>query len=125
LIPKTSTKFALILASALCVVVAGVAYRPGETQRDPALKRSLAIGAIPVVLVIMLVLAPRMNLADLSVGAYDVLVRMLANTREGVTNQPAQPGQLLMYEEGTDGDCFRSSRRRNDLDGHQRPDECV
>ena len=100
LIPKTSTKFALILASALCVVVAGVAYRPGETQRDPALKRSLAIGAIPVVLVIMLVLAPRMNLADLSVGAYDVLVRMLANTREGVTNQPAQPGQLLMYEEG-------------------------
>lgn len=100
LIPKTSTKFALILASALCVVVAGLAYRPSETQRDPALKRSLAIGAIPVVVLAMLFLAPRMNLADLSVGAYDTLVRMLANTREGVTNQPAEPGQLLMYEEG-------------------------
>ncbi|HZN09190.1 MAG TPA: fused MFS/spermidine synthase, partial [Pyrinomonadaceae bacterium] len=100
LIPKTSTKFALILASALCVVVAGLAYQPGETQRDPALKRSLAIGAIPVVLLVMLFLAPRMNLVDLSVGAYDSLVRMLANTREGVTNEKAQPGQLLMYEEG-------------------------
>jgi spermidine synthase len=100
LIPKTSTKFALILTSALCVVVAGLAYRPGETQRDPALKRSLAIGAIPVVLLVMLFLAPRMNLADLSVGAYESLVRMLANTREGVKNEQAQPGQLLMYEEG-------------------------
>jgi spermidine synthase len=100
LIPKTSTKFALILASALCVVVAGVAYRPSETQRDPALKRSLAIGAIPVVVLAMLFLAPRMNLADLSVGAYDTLVRTLANTREGVTNQQAEPGRLLMYEEG-------------------------
>lgn len=100
LIPKTSTKFALILASALCVVIAGVAYQPGEGKRDPALKRSLAIGAIPVVVLIMLFSAPRMNLADLSVGAYDVLVRMLANTREGVTTEQAQPGQLLLYEEG-------------------------
>jgi len=100
LIPKTSTKFALILASALCVVVAGIAYKPSETKRDPALKRSLAIGAIPAVLLMMLVLAPRMNLVDLSVGAYDSLVRMLANTREGVTTEQAQPGKLLMFEEG-------------------------
>ncbi len=100
LIPKTSTKFALILASALCVVVAGFAYQPGATRRDPALKRSLAIGAIPVVVLAMLFLAPRMNLVDLSVGAYDTLVRMLANTREGVTNDQPPPAQLLMYEEG-------------------------
>ena len=105
LIPKTSTKFALVLSAAVCVVVAGLAYRPAATQRDPALKRALAIGAIPIVVLIMLVLTPRMNLADLSVGAYDTLVRVLAQTREGTTqgsNQSpaANVHQLLMYEEG-------------------------
>jgi spermidine synthase len=106
LIPKTSTKFALVLSAAVCVIVAGLAYRPKETQRDPALKRSLAIGAIPVVVLIMIVLTPRMNLADLSIGAYDVLIRELAQTREGVAAQEnersgaADVHQLLMYEEG-------------------------
>jgi spermidine synthase len=44
-----------------------------------------------------------MNLADLSIGAYDSLVRVLAQTREGTNNEadPAvQVHQLLMYEEG-------------------------
>jgi spermidine synthase len=105
LIPKTSTKFALLLSASVCVVVAGFAYRPAATQRDPALKRSLAIGAIPVVLLIMFVLTPRMNLADLSIGAYDTLVRVLAQTREGTAAQDNQPAEsnvhpLLMYEEG-------------------------
>lgn len=105
LIPRTSTRFALVLSAAVCVVVAGLAYRPGATQSDPALKRSLAIGAIPVIVLIMLVITPRMNLADLSIGAYDSLVRVLAQTREGtteVTNESAASGvhQLLMYEEG-------------------------
>ena len=105
LIPTTSTKFALVLSSAVCVIVAGVAYRPAATKRDPALKRSLAIGLIPVVLIVMIVLTPRMNLADLSIGAYDSLVRVLAQTREGpaeTTNQTAGSNvhQLLMYDEG-------------------------
>jgi spermidine synthase len=103
LIPKTSTKFALVLSAAVCAVVAGVAYRPGATQRDPALKRSLALGAIPVVLAIMVVLTPRMNLADLSIGAYDTLIRVLAQTREGENTDQATRSnvhQLLMYEEG-------------------------
>ena len=103
LIPKTSTKFALVLSAAVCVIVAGFAYRPAASQRDPALKRSLAIGAVPLVLLIMIVLTPRMNLADLSIGAYDTLVRVLAQTREGEnTNQStaANVHQLLMYEEG-------------------------
>ena len=106
LIPKTSTKFALVLSAAVCVVVAGVAYRPAATVRDPEVKRSLAIGAIPVVVLIMIVLTPRMNLADLSIGAYDTLVRVLAQTREGTASQgndqsaPSSVHQLLMYEEG-------------------------
>src|SRR5687767_13309625 len=103
LIPKTSTKFALVLSAAVCVIVAGFAYRPAASQRDPALKRSLAIGAVPLVLLIMIVLTPRMNLADLSIGAYDTLVRVLAQTREGEnTDQASQSNihQLLMYDEG-------------------------
>ncbi len=105
LIPKTSTKFALVLSAVVCVVVAGVAYRPAETSSDPALKRSLAIGAIPVLVLILIVLTPRMNLVDLSVGAYDSLVRVLAQTREGTVEgsyKGAEAGvhQLLMYEEG-------------------------
>ena len=106
LIPKTSTKFALVLAAAVCVVVAGVAYRPSATGSDPALKRSLAIGAIPIVVLILIVLTPRMNLVDLSVGAYDSLVRILAQTREGTASQTNEQSaasgvhQLLMYEEG-------------------------
>jgi spermidine synthase len=53
-----------------------------------------------------LVLTPRMNLADLSIGAYDSLIRGLAQTREGVSTQEndqsatANVHQLLMYEEG-------------------------
>ena len=107
LIPKTSTKFALLLSAAVCVVVAGFAYRPRVTQRDPALKRSLAIGAVVMALLIMIVLKPRMNLADLSLGVYDTLVRVLAQTREVTTEQTNNESagsnvrQLLMYEEGT------------------------
>jgi spermidine synthase len=105
LIPKTSTKFALVLSAAVCVVVAGVAYRPSPAGNDPAVKRSLAIGAIPVVVLILIVLTPRMNLVDLSVGAYDSLVRVLAQTREGTVEgtykgAEASIHQLLMYEEG-------------------------
>ena len=106
LIPKTSTKFALVLSAAVCVVVAGLAYRPRSTERDPALRRSLAIGAIPVVILIMVLITPRMNLADLSLGVYDTLVRVLAQTREMTTEQATNESagsnvrQLLMYEEG-------------------------
>jgi len=118
LIPRTSTKFALVLSAITCVVVAGLAYRPSETTRDPALKRSLAIGAIPVLALIMLVATPRMNLADLSIGAYDSLVRELANTREGATNSSAEAPtqnvhQLLMYQEGPTATV--SVRRDNDI----------
>ncbi|HEX7329908.1 MAG TPA: fused MFS/spermidine synthase [Pyrinomonadaceae bacterium] len=103
LIPQTSTRFTLLLTAAVCLIVAGVAYRPAETTRDPALKRSLAIGLSPILAVVLFIIAPPMNLADLSIGAYDSLVRVLAQTREGTTNQNAEGPdvrELLMYEEG-------------------------
>jgi spermidine synthase len=105
LIPKTSTRFTLLLAATCCLLVAGVAYKPGETTRDPALKRSLAIGLAPVLAIVLFILAPPMNLADLSIGAYDSLVRVLAQTREGARDESApadEPNthELLMYQEG-------------------------
>src|SRR5215213_2210655 len=100
LIPKTSTRFTLLFAAICCLVVATVAYKP--VSRDPALKRSLAIGLIPVFVIVLFIVAPPMNLADISIGAYDSLVRVLAQTREGVKEAETGPNihELLMYEEG-------------------------
>jgi spermidine synthase len=100
LIPKTSTRFTLLFAAICCLVVAAVAYEPAG--RDPALKRSAAIGLLPVLVIVLFIIAPRMNLADLSIGAYDSLVRVLAQTREGVKEAAAGPDvhELLMYREG-------------------------
>ncbi len=105
LIPKTSIRFTLLLAATCCLWVAHLAYRPGVSTRDPALKRSVAIGLAPVLTVVLFILAPPMNLADLSIGAYDSLVRVLAQTREGVRNDASQGEnadvhELLMYDEG-------------------------
>lgn len=102
LIPKTSTRFTLVFAAVCCLVVAAVAYQPAG--RDPALKRSLLMGSIPVLVIVLFIIAPPMNVADLSIGAYDSLVRVLAQTREGVKDdaQAAGPNghELLMYQEG-------------------------
>jgi spermidine synthase len=103
LIPKTSTRFTLLLTTVCCLVVATVAYQPDDSVRDPALKRSLAIGATVILALLLFPIAPQMNRVDLSIGAYDSLVRVLAQTREGTTNQNEQAAQvheLLMYEEG-------------------------
>jgi spermidine synthase len=104
LIPKASTRFTLLFAATCCLIVAGIAYRPVSSGGDPALKRSLAIGLTFVSIIVFFVVAPRMNLADLSIGAYDSLVRVIAKTREGVTENGAteRPNvhELLMYEEG-------------------------
>ncbi len=101
-IPKASTRFTLLFAATCCLVVAGLAYRP--TTGDPALKRSLAIGLSFVFVIVLFVVAPRMNLADLSIGAYDSLVRVIAQTREGVQEGDTTAGpnihELLMYQEG-------------------------
>jgi spermidine synthase len=104
LIPKTSTKFTLIVASAICLIVAGFAYEPVATAGDVALRRAVAIGLSFAMVFVLLVMAPPMNLADLSIGAYDSLIRVLAQSKEGMTLESDDEGQddhrLLMYDEG-------------------------
>jgi spermidine synthase len=104
LIPWTSTRATLLFAAVVCVVVAGVAYQPRESAVDHGLHRSLAVGVSAVLIVLLFVFAPPMNLADLSVGAYDTLIRVLAKSRDGIKDDTNQTGpavhSLLMYQEG-------------------------
>ena len=104
LIPKTSIRFTLLLAATLCLFVAALAYKPNAGRLEPAVKRGLALGLAPVLVIVLFILAPRMNLADLSIGAYDSLVRVLAQTLEGTTDEAQSTGpnihKLLMYREG-------------------------
>jgi len=105
LIPKTSTKFTVILASAICLIVAGIAYQPTVSVGDVALRRSLAIGLSAALVVVLMIVAPPMNLGDLSIGAYDSLIRVLAQSREVSNNDTnnevnSDVHRLLMYEEG-------------------------
>ena len=105
LIPFISTRFTLLLAATCCLVVAGIAYKPSTAAGDPALRRAMAVGLTAVAVIVLFVLAPGMNRADLSIGAYDSLVRVLAQTREGTkseTSQSAQPEvhELIWYREG-------------------------
>jgi spermidine synthase len=104
LVPKTSTKTTLLFSTVICLIVASAAYQPGLRTRDLALNRSLVVGATVALAVLVFVFAPRLNLADLSVGAYDTLIRVIAKSREGVKDDANENGpaihQLLMYEEG-------------------------
>lgn len=102
LIPVTSIRFTLLLAAVCCLFVAAVAYQPVGVGSTPLVKRSLAIGLTPVLAIVMLLVAPPMNLADLSIGAYDSLVRVLAQTREGASDEAAATNihELLWYREG-------------------------
>ena len=105
LIPKLSTRFTILCAAALCIVVAGAAYLPKVDARERDLQRAVAAGLTLTLIVLLFVVAPRVNLADLSVGAYDSLVRVLAKSRGEVgEGKPQQSGpeihQLLMYDEG-------------------------
>jgi len=105
LIPRFSTRFTILFAAALCVIVAGLAYQPKVGARDRDLQQAIAAGLTLVLIVLLLLAAPRMNLANLSVGAYDSLVRVLAKSRGGVDDGSVQlrgpeTHELLMYEEG-------------------------
>ena len=104
LIPKTSIRFTLLLAAATCLLVGILAYRPTGEGLAPVVRRSVAIGLTPVLVIVLFILAPPMNLADLSIGAYDSLVRVLAQTREVATDNAQATGpnlhELLMFREG-------------------------
>jgi spermidine synthase len=107
LIPKASTRFTIIVAAWLTIIVAGIAYRPlARDGVDVTLRRALAAGTTLLLVIGLYACAPRLNLADLSIGAYDGLVRQLAQTRFGAgsTAESGTSGpethRLLMYEEG-------------------------
>jgi len=105
LIPQLSTRFTILFAAALCIVIAGAAYQPKVEGRDRDLQRALAAGLALTLIALLFVVAPRMNLADLSVGAYDSLVRVLAKSRGGanggsVEQRGPEIHELLMYNEG-------------------------
>jgi spermidine synthase len=104
LIPKTSTKLTLIIASAVCLLVAGYAYEPPASLGDVAVRRAVSVGLTMALVVVLLIVAPPMNLGDLSIGAYDSLIRVLAQSREGIKDDSKAGGpdthKLLMYQEG-------------------------
>jgi spermidine synthase len=79
LIPKMSTRITILFAVALSLVLAAIAYKPTRENVDVALRRSLAAGACGALILILFIAAPRLNLGDLSKGAYDLLVRIRAN----------------------------------------------
>ncbi|HEY0386216.1 MAG TPA: fused MFS/spermidine synthase, partial [Pyrinomonadaceae bacterium] len=105
LIPKISTRFTILFATMLCLMLAAYAYVPRGREVDVDVRRSMAVGAAFVLIVLMFAIAPRMYLSDLSKGAYDLLVRVRANPQfsedatEGRTYGP-QTNKLLMYAEG-------------------------
>ncbi|HLN97747.1 MAG TPA: fused MFS/spermidine synthase [Pyrinomonadaceae bacterium] len=105
LIPRLNTRFTILFAAVLCVLVAGMAYQPRSDSRDRDIRRAAAAGVTFALIILVFVVAPRMNLADLSVGAYDSLVRVIAKSRGGVDDGTVQQRgpethELLMYEEG-------------------------
>jgi len=80
------------------------AYNPALTVRDADVRRSVAVGVSALAIILLFLFSPRLNLADLSIGAYDGLIRELANTRQkgSTSNLRAQADihRLLMYDEG-------------------------
>ena len=103
LIPTLGTRSTILMAAAVCLIVAAFAFQPRTGDRD--LRRAFAIGATIPAIAIVFFIAPRLRLDALSVGAYDSLVRVIAKTRGSVADNASErsgPGthQLLMYEEG-------------------------
>ena len=101
-IPKLSTKFTILFAAAFSIILAGIAYRPSRGDVD--MRRSIAAG-LSLALILVLFAAPRMRTDELSIGAYDSLVRVLAKSRGSAANSATEnPGpethRLLWYKEG-------------------------
>ncbi|HEV7858404.1 MAG TPA: fused MFS/spermidine synthase, partial [Pyrinomonadaceae bacterium] len=105
LIPKAGTRFTILFAASLCIIMAGFAYRPASGKADKDLRVSLVAGASVALIILLLICAPPLNSFDLAAGAYDNLVSALARPQLSVGNeQPQITGpdthRLLMFKEG-------------------------
>jgi spermidine synthase len=101
LIPMANTRFAVFTMAAISITIAAIAYQPIRQDADVAVARSLAVGLAAALIIAALFIWPRLNLNELSVGAYDSFVRVLAQSRS-VPDQQNRPNdhRLLMYDEG-------------------------
>jgi spermidine synthase len=105
LIPKAGTRITILFAAALCLMVAGLAFPALTMFKDRDLSRAFGAGGTVALVIILFLSAPALNLDDLSIGAYDGLVRVLARARGDIEEKEAakdgdQTHQLLLYEEG-------------------------
>lgn len=105
LIPRTGTRFTILFGAALCVLVAGLAFPALQIVRDRDLGLALGVGGALVLVIALFVAGPRLNFDELSIGAYDSLIRVLAQARQGISEDDqkktgADQHQLLLYEEG-------------------------
>jgi spermidine synthase len=106
LIPKIGTRFTILTAGWLCLIVAALAYKPLRGSADSLLlRRAFAVAAAIILPLFLFRFVPRLNSADLSIGVYDRLARGLAQTQgsaaggDGRVFSP-QTNRVLMYEEG-------------------------
>jgi spermidine synthase len=101
LIPVVTTRLGVFAMLAISIFIGAIAFLPKKAGADNPVVRSLAVGGAAVLVIAGLFIWPRLNLNELSIGAYDSFVRVLAQSRS-VPDQPNRPNdhQLLMYEEG-------------------------
>jgi spermidine synthase len=105
LIPQLTIRFTIVFAAAMCLITAGLAYQPAENEGDKDVRRAIAIGFSVLLAVVFMLRPPQMNVADLSIGAYDSLVRELSKTRDSakeaeLKRSGPQIHEVLMYREG-------------------------
>ena len=105
LIPKAGTRFTILFAATLCLIVAGLAYQSSRSNVDRDLFRSLKVGITCAVILALFLVAPPLNLAALSIGAYDGLIRVLAKSQGSISESEdrkfsPETNRLLFYQEG-------------------------
>jgi spermidine synthase len=105
LVPKAGTRITVLFAAALCLIVAGLAFPALTMIKDRDLGRAFGAGGTVALVIILFLFAPALNLDDLSIGAYDSLVRVLARARGDIEEKETakngdQTHQLLLYKEG-------------------------
>lgn len=103
LIPKAGSRLTIFLFAAICIVLAGVAYEPSPQHADRAVRRSLALGATALLIIIVFAVWPWLRVDSLSIGAYDSFIRVLGKSRGGVPSDEeyaAGEHRLLMFDEG-------------------------